>query len=213
MDVKQVKYELQNIVQGTSGASYDALIQAVAGHLRSGTRTGPKDSGKFKNKEQEAARLIDFAKQNGLLIERIPEERFVSSGAEQRVYIVEDGRRVLKLNDAIYYASWEDYFHNLLLHNYFFADTAYRLLGFHLSGKVLYAVVEQPFIEANDYTKIEEVKKFMIDNGFLNTRNNDYEHPDLDEAITILPFFGNTAAAYFTFFRTLLSVPLNRPQS
>lgn len=39
--------------------------------------------------------------------------------------IFEKWKSVIKLNDAIYYNSWEDY-----LHNYFFPDTAYELLGF-----------------------------------------------------------------------------------
>jgi hypothetical protein len=38
---------------------------------------------------------------------------YISQGAEQKVYL-KDGATVLKLNDAIYYASWVDYFHNLL---------------------------------------------------------------------------------------------------
>jgi len=53
------------------------------------------------------------------------------------------------LNDAIYYASWVDYFHNLLLSNLFFPDTAYQLLGFYQEAAVLYAVVEQPFVKGN----------------------------------------------------------------
>ena len=48
----------------------------------------------------------------------------MSEGAEQKVYL-KDTEHVIKLNDAIYYNSWKDYLYNLLLHNYFFSDTAY----------------------------------------------------------------------------------------
>lgn len=108
----------------------------------------------------------------------IPKERFISSGAEQKFYIVGDDY-VLKLNDAIYYASWQDYFHNLLLHNYFFSDTAYALDGFYVSGDLVYAVVRQTFVQADSVTNLMEVKDFLAANGFEKYRNNDYRNAEL----------------------------------
>jgi len=178
MNIKQIKYELQNLISGKSGASYDALIQAVAGHLRSGKRTSPMAEEKHQNKAQEKEELIDFAKSNNLILENIPEESFIASGAEQKVYFT-GGKYVIKLNDSIYYASWEDYFYNLLLHNYFFADTAYHLLGFYLSENTLYAVVQQPYIKADSMTDLKQVKNFMAANGFENKRRHDYENVSL----------------------------------
>lgn len=61
MNIKQIKHELQNLISGKSGASYDALIQTVAGHLRSGKRTSPTAKEKHQNKAQETKELIDFA--------------------------------------------------------------------------------------------------------------------------------------------------------
>jgi hypothetical protein len=133
---------------------------------------------KHENKAQETEKLIEFAKSYNLIIEDIPEERFIASGAEQKVYITGE-KTVTKLNDAIYYASWEDYFYNLLLHNYFFADTAYRLLGFYLSENILYAVVQQPYIKADSMTDLSLVKNFMAANGFENKRRHDYENESL----------------------------------
>ncbi|MEM8526529.1 MAG: hypothetical protein AAGG68_17940 [Bacteroidota bacterium] len=178
MNINQVKYELQHLISGKSSASYDALIQTVTSHLRSGKRTGPMAEEKHQNKAQETEKLIAFARANNLMLENIPEERFIASGAEQRVYIIGD-KYVIKLNDAIYYASWEDYFYNLLLHNYFFADTAYNLLGFHLSKNTLYAVVQQTYIKADSMTDLKQVKDFMAANGFRNKRRNNYESVSL----------------------------------
>jgi hypothetical protein len=45
---------------------------------------------------------------------------------EQKVYL-KDTENVLKLNDSIYY-NFGRLFNNLLLHNYFFPDTAYDLI-------------------------------------------------------------------------------------
>ena len=104
--------------------------------------------------------------------------QYVSEGAEQKVYL-KDTEHVLKLNDAIYYKSWEDYFYNLLLHNYFFPDTAYKLLGFTKENTILYGVVQQAYVEITIKTDLEQVKAFLSKNDFINTRNNDYLNPDL----------------------------------
>ncbi|MFY7889612.1 MAG: hypothetical protein ACOVOW_11910 [Spirosomataceae bacterium] len=111
-------------------------------------------------------------------IREINSENYISQGAEQKVYL-NDGKSVLKLNDTIFYASWTDYFHNLLLNNYFFPDTAYELLGFYQEENTIYAVVKQAFIRATEKTNLAFVKEFMAANGFANTRNNDYYNSDL----------------------------------
>jgi hypothetical protein len=177
MNIKQIKYEIQHLISGKSGASYDAIIQAVTDFLRSGKRTSPMAEDKHQNKAEETARLKLYAEKHNLLIKEIPIRNFVASGAEQKVYI--KGDNVIKLNDAIYYASWEDYFHNLLLHNYFFADTAYRLIGFFEDEGSLCSVVEQKFVKANEITDLGKVKQFLISNGFDNTRRHDYYQPEL----------------------------------
>lgn len=131
-----------------------------------------------QNKQQERESLIQFANQENLWLADINVENYVSQGAEQKVYL-KDGASVLKLNDAIYYASWIDYLHNLLLNNLFFPDTAYQLLGFFKELDVVYAVVEQPFIKASEKTDLRLVKLFLENNGFRNTKNHDYYNADL----------------------------------
>lgn len=173
MNIKKIKYELQNILSGTNGNSYDALIQTITCNLTNGSKTSPMAETKHQNKEKETRKLIDFAKQYNLIINDINEDNFISSGAEQKVYIKNE-EDVIKLNDSIYYASWGDYFNNLLLHNFFFADTAYRLLGFHLEQNELYAVVQQPFVQSNELTNLNSVKSFLKANGFINQKNHDY---------------------------------------
>lgn len=65
------------------------------------------------------------------------------------------------------------------MNNFFFPDTAYQLVGFYESEEVLYSVVEQTFIKSDEDTELEIVKKFLDENGFVNTRNNDYFNPNL----------------------------------
>jgi len=104
--------------------------------------------------------------------------QYVSEGAEQKVYL-KDTENVLKLNDSIYYNSWKDYLNNLLLHNYFFPDTAYDLIGFTKDNDILYAVVQQSYVSITANTDLKQVKEFLTLNGFENNRNNDYINAEL----------------------------------
>lgn len=98
--------------------------------------------------------------------------------AEQKVYL-NNSDSVIKLNDSIYYSCWKDYFYNLLLHNFFFTDTAYELLGFYKEEEVLFAVVRQNYVKSDTPTDLLTVKSFLEANGFQNNRNNDYINKSL----------------------------------
>ena len=119
-----MKYELQNIISGKSQIIYGTTIQAIASYLERSQRTSEVDKESKLFREQETASLRIYITTNMLWILDINIENYVSEGAEQKVYLM-DGKSVLKLNDAIFYNSWVDYLHNLLLNNYFFIDTAY----------------------------------------------------------------------------------------
>jgi hypothetical protein len=92
---------------------------------------------------------------------------------------LKDAENVLKLNDSIYYNSWKDYLNNLLVHNYFFPDTAYDLIGFTKDNDILYAVVQQAYVSITATTDLKQVKEFLTLNGFENNRNNDYINREL----------------------------------
>jgi hypothetical protein len=174
-----MKHELQNIISGKSQVRHGDAIQAIASYIRRGKSPSITLEPSKQIKIEEAKNIRQFCDQNNFWISNIDINSFVSSGAEQKVYLHQDEFTVFKLNDSIYYLSWEDYFNNLLLNNFFFPDTAYQLVGFYESEEVLYAVVEQDFIKFDELTELEIVKKFLDENGFVNTRNNDYFNSDL----------------------------------
>jgi hypothetical protein len=173
-----MKHELQNIISGKSQVRHGDAIQAIASYVRRGKSTSSTLESNKQVKIEEAKNIKKFCDQNSFWCTEIEITAFVSSGAEQRVYLHNEFQ-VFKLNDSIYYLSWEDYFNNLLLNNYFFPDTAYQLVGFYESEDVLYAVIVQDFIKSDHETALENVEKFLGENGFNNTRNNDYFNPDL----------------------------------
>lgn len=179
MDNKAIKDELQNIIYGKSENCQRTLIQTIASYLRASERASTLAKNNKHYKQEETKKLIEYCNQNNLWVtERINFDLFISEGAEQKVFI-KDNTTVYKLNDSIYYESWQDYLVNLSLNNYFFPDTAYTLVGFCLIENIVYALIEQPFVKANQPTNLNEVKNFMLANGFSNTRNHDYFNPML----------------------------------
>lgn len=173
-----MKDEIHNVLSGKSEVRYGKTLQSISRYLSaraSASRISKKE--KYYKKEESKDLEIYISEEN-LWLENINFSQYVSEGAEQKVYL-KDNSHVIKLNDAIYYNSWEDYIHNLLLHNYFFPDTAYRLLGFTKQSDILYAVVKQSFVTITEHTNLNQVKIFLTSNGFRNTRNHDYFNEEL----------------------------------
>ena len=173
-----LKDELHNVISGKSQVRFGAAVQAIASYLNDSAQAGRNTSDEKQIKNQETEKLEIYISKNNRWINDIDFSQYVSEGAEQKVYL-KDSENVIKLNDAIYYTSWKDYFLNLLLHNYFFSDTAYNLLGFTKKDDVLYAIVQQAFVAITETTDLQKVKDFMIQNGFENNRNNDYRNLEL----------------------------------
>ena len=174
----KLKYELQSIISGTGRDSKANLIAAAAYYLRQSEKASGDPQANEFSKDQEAQKLRDWIQTSHRWFDKVDETRFIARGAEQRVYLAENVRYVIKLNDSIFYERWLDYFHNLLIHNFLFPQTAYELIGFYLENKVLHAVVKQPFIEITEPTDTSVVKEFLSANGFQVKKNNDYLNPE-----------------------------------
>ena len=153
-----LKNHLYAVISGKSEVRHGKIIQTIANYIRESQRTSTTSKGSKLFKEQEKQKLESYISKNRLCVNHIDFNQYVSEGAEQKVYL-NDQKSVIKLNDSIYYTSWEDYFHNLLLHNAFFEDTAYQLMGFHTENDNLFAVVEQP-LGRGQYTM-----SFLVNNG------------------------------------------------
>jgi len=174
------KNELQNIISGKEQFSEGAIIQTTARYLRGSKEAGGRAEEKQFTKEEETESLKNFITENNFWITPNT-NNFIAEGAEQKVYLNADGKSVTKLTDAIFYTSWEDFLNSLLLHNYFFPDTAYTLLGFTEQDETLFAVLHQSFVKTYEHTDLQEVEEFMLSNGFVKKHQlkNDYYHPSL----------------------------------
>ena len=173
------RYELQNIIRGNEPSWKGEVIQAITCHLRreKGSIQANPESKQFRIEEEEV--LSDFIEGNGLWLPEPDEQYFIGEGAEQRVFGYSDPSFVIKTNHALFYACWEDYLTNLLIHNYFFPHLAYELLGFSKTGEGLMAIIKQPFVQTGPATNLDNVRDFLVANGFVHRRANDYFHPEI----------------------------------
>ncbi len=86
---------------------------------------------------------------------------------------------MLKVNSGLFYLSWKDYFVSLILHNLFFPDNAYELIGFIGETSGILPVVKQLFVAETAPTDLSAVNQFMVENGFSKKKNNDYFNDEL----------------------------------
>ena len=136
--------------------------------------------GKAIVKEEQVLFLDEHIRQHNLWITDLPgEDRFLTRGGEARVYLDRDNKNVIKLNDAVYYATWLEFFNSILLHNLIFENTKYDLTGFFKEDANLHAVLKQPFVKSDSQVDLADVKALLEFNGFVNIRRNDYQHKGL----------------------------------
>ncbi|MBC7865378.1 MAG: hypothetical protein IAF38_20550 [Bacteroidia bacterium] len=174
-----MKHELQDIISGNGSVRNGEIIQTITAYLRGKKKTvSSLEKGEF-SKLKETKILIQFIEDSGLWYSSIDNSTYIGEGAEQKIYEFSDPDFVLKLNDTIFYSSWEDYFHSLLIHNYFFPHLAYELMGFTTEHGKLFSVVKQSFVKATENTNLQNVKDFLSSNGFINKKENDYFHPEI----------------------------------
>ena len=174
-----LKIELQNIISGNGTVRNGKINQAINRVLRAEKKAISGIERSKHIKEQEAKILLNYIEKNNFWFNQLDESKYIGEGAEQKIYEFSDPNYVIKLNDSIFYEFWEDYFNNLLIHNFFFPHLAYELLGFYKAVSSLYAVLKQPFVQSTEITNLANVEIFLSENGFISKKANDYFHPGL----------------------------------
>jgi hypothetical protein len=178
-DLKSLKNELQNIIAGKIVQSQSYSIQAAKAHIISRTQSGGESKITKSDRAEEERALREYASVNKLFVDKKSIGVYITEGAEQKVFFKESETILYKIADAIFYINWIDYLNNLLLHNYFFPDTAYTIYGFLEEEDKLYIVLSQQFVTETTPTNLDIVKNHLLVNGFLHKKNNDYYHPNL----------------------------------
>lgn len=174
---------LQNIVHGIGAQEPGNSISAIRRKLIQSfgsSRTSQKDfqSKSIRKKEQEQF-LRQYAKSSGLWLGGLPPSNYITRGGESKVYLSADGLNVLKLNNGRYYATWNEYFNSLALHNVVFPSTSYSLVGFVDDDDVpedegsLSVILKQPFIEG-EQASLQNIQELLNFNEFQLVKRQDY---------------------------------------
>lgn len=178
MIAHETRKKLQDIIRG-------ALLQGQRDHCTTirnlliesfGTSSTVKSEFQSRAilKEKQAQFLRSYAEKNGLWLSSLPEgSQYLTRGGEAQIYLASDALDVIKINDAIYYATWEEYFNSVIIHNLLFPNTAYSVMGFTEISNGLHIVVQQPFVEGKQ-AALEHIEEFLTFNGFANIKRQDY---------------------------------------
>ncbi len=83
----RLKNELFNILSGKSKVGNGSIIQTIACYLKESERASSVFEKQQHLKKQEAQRLESFVSNHNLWIQNIDFSRYVSEGAEQKVFL------------------------------------------------------------------------------------------------------------------------------
>ena len=162
----EIRERLQNIINGARFEGPTGSCAAVRNLLVESFGTSSTVKSEFESKaivkEKQASFLKAWAEKTGLWLDNLPiGSEYLTKGGESKIYLAPDKLNVIKLNDSVYYATWDEYLNSLLLHN---------LLNI---GDGLSIVLRQPFIEG-EQAQLDDIKVLLSYNGFENTRWQDY---------------------------------------
>jgi hypothetical protein len=176
--------KIKDIVRGISiEGSHDtctAIRNLLCGSFATSTTVKEEFESKSIIKKEQEIFLEKHCNSNNLWVIDFPgESQYLTRGGEARVFLDNDNKSVIKLNDAIYYATWLEFFNSLVLHNLIFINTTYHLLGFVKENNVLNAVLKQPYIKSDNQVDLNDIKRFLTYNEFELFKRNDYRNKEL----------------------------------
>ncbi|MBV4358285.1 hypothetical protein KTO63_14060 [Parasegetibacter sp. MAH-26] len=135
-----------NVLEGTK-ENCTSIRNLLCSSFRTSTTVKKEFESQSIVKEEQVKLLRSFCDTNDLWVKELPEEKhYLTRGGEALVYLESNSQSVIKLNDAIYYTTWLEFFNSVVIHNLLFRDTTYTCLGFTERDGTLFAVLKQPFI-------------------------------------------------------------------
>lgn len=176
---EHVRSKLQNIIRGTlieeQPGSCTAIRNQLCRSFPTSTTVKKDFESKSRIKEEQVGFLQELAISQNLWLPGLPSDwTYLTHGGEAKVFLHADHLNVIKLNDAIYYATWLEYFNSLVIHNLLFPKTAYTFLGFMQKEDSLLSVLKQPFVKSEETADLSAIREFLEFNGFEHKIRQDY---------------------------------------
>lgn len=175
----EIRQKLQNIIRGDVLEGHEDHCTATRNLLCQSFGSDPTVKKEFESrsivKEEQARFLKTHAEDKMFWMQSLPEGcQYLTHGGESEIYLASDQLHVIKNNDAVYYATWLEFFNSLVIHNLLFPNTAYKFVGFTLGKEgELRAVLQQRFIEG-EQADLADIKEHLSFNGFAHTKRQDY---------------------------------------
>lgn len=208
---KNIRDEIKNVLSGKSQVRHGTAIYAAYRHFR--RKEGSGSESKRGNSGSAGDQILaDYVNQNNFWFQdELDLSNYIDRGMEQKVYEdPSDPNFVLKINTGFFYESdWKKYFSSLLLHNYFFPDTTYELVGFiNIQHRIL-PVVRQPYVKSDSNTDISQIEDFLKEQRFIRIshRMNSYKSTEIGITLTDLsPYNVLTKGGVLRFIDTIFFV-------
>ena len=174
----EIRKQLQNIVSGTFSERQQDNCTTIRNLLCESFKANTTNKREFESKallkKEQAGFLKAYAEKEGIWYTSLPENcLYLTRGGEAEVYLADDNKHVIKVNDGVYYATWIEFFNSIAIHNLLFPNTAYHLLGFMENEGNFSAILCQQYIIGKQ-AELNDIKQFLIFNGFVNTKRQDY---------------------------------------
>jgi hypothetical protein len=165
-DIKTVKNELQELIEGKNREEKNASIQTTLDFFRPSKKTGKRNENRGIVGQPTENSFVEYAKDNLIIDPKIDKESKIGKGNESVVYY-KDGVVTKLVNTNNHNGSWKGLLESMLLHNRFFPDVAYTLKGFTTdeNGNLL-AVVEQPYVSKTAPINLNNVAEYLKELGF-----------------------------------------------
>ena len=123
---------------------------------------------RFIEQWAKAANLWEDNSEQILIAEFGP---MIAQGAEAKVYYSDGNTSVVKERTSIY-STWQKALDAIVLHNYFFPETAMKVIGFTRdSDGLMRIVLTQPYVNCMRLATKEEIDKMVAVIGFQDNRD------------------------------------------
>ena len=182
----------ESVSQGDDGtlSKEDSGIEEALSECRRRSsedeRYAQADSGTLSKREQkeiENRATEEYAKDNGLWIPMQDVFSFgvpAPSGNENDVYLDTKDNSVYKVNNLMNSGNITSLLERLKLHNEYFPQTKYTLIGFSgFGGGDVFPVLKQDYIENATETSPEEIDNYMQSLEFKRTGEAEYSNGDI----------------------------------
>lgn len=159
----------------------DRLRNRIEAHKREGGTRSAAVSRTEDIRQIESAEAEAYAKETGLWIPIEDTFRWkrVSGGNENEVFL-SDNHQIYKINNLMNDGGILSLLERILLHNLYFPETAYQLIGFTgIDGRSVFPILAQAHIEAIDEASPEEIDMYFTKLGFQKIGDYSYTNGEV----------------------------------